>query len=217
MDQAFRSGRSRRNGKLSENQSPLALSARAERRSLGKGHSSDEPGKSPRLQIPGGRAARIVAIVIGWLAVVAIPTASATAQDAPRVERDEAVVERWRPALEKYVRRLEGDNYRGNFVIEGYLGQLDWLGDKYEEVPPGRFFGFSVRFSARNGLSVEVTTTRAVLINNLGQILGDIEYPNSRLVWPGTRQPYLFGIPALRSTGWRSMALRSTVWWENGW
>ena len=33
----------------------------------------------------------------------------------------------------------EGDKFQGNFVIEGYLGQLDWLGDDYEEVPAGRF------------------------------------------------------------------------------
>jgi hypothetical protein len=154
--------------------------------------------------------------VVAGFALLAISTATVLAQSSG-AERDSEVVRRWRPALEKYVRRLEGNSYRGNFVIEGYLGQLDWLGDNFEEVPPGRFFGFSVRFSDRNDLSVEVITTRAVLINDSGQIVGDIEYPNSQLVWPGTRQPYLFGIPALRSTGWRSIAWGSRVWWENGW
>ena len=48
--------------------------------------------------------------------------------------------------LERYIRKLEGDKFRGNFVIEGYLGQLDWLGDDYEEVSAGRYFAFSVRF-----------------------------------------------------------------------
>jgi hypothetical protein len=161
--------------------------------------------------------ARIAAIGIGWLALVAIPAVCATAQSSPSAEWEDPFVERWRPTLERYVEKLEGDNFRGKFVIEGYLGPLDWLGDDFEEVPAGRFFGFSVRYDARNDLLVEVTTTRAVLFNNAGKILGDIEYPNSQLVWPGTHQPYLFGIPALRSTNWRAIAGRSNAWWNGGW
>jgi hypothetical protein len=155
----------------------------------------------------------IAAIGIGMLAVVAIPAACATAQTSPAAEQDDQIVEQWRPTLERYIRKLEGDKFQGDFVIEGYLGQLDWLGDDYEEVSAGRFYGFSVRFSTRNDLLVEVTTTRAVLINDAGKIVGDIEYPNSQLVWPQTRQPYLFGIPVLRSTGLRSTAGRSPPWW----
>jgi hypothetical protein len=158
-----------------------------------------------------GRFRPAVIAIIG-LALSVISPAGALAQTTAGTGGESEAIERWRPALEKYVRKLEGDNYRGNFFIEGYLGQLDWLGDTYEEVPAGRYFGFSVRYSARNALTVEVITTRAVLINSEGKILGDIEYPSSQLVWPGTHQPYLFGIPALRSNGWRSQAMRSTVW-----
>ncbi|HEX4143369.1 MAG TPA: hypothetical protein VHY91_07445 [Pirellulales bacterium] len=161
-------------------------------------------------------ARRIAVIGIGWLAVATIPPARVAAQSSPSGQREDQLIEQWRPTLERYIRKLEGKNFRGNFVIEGYLGQLDWLGDDYEEVPAGRYFGFSVRFSTRNDLFVEVVTTRAVLFDPSGKILGDIEYPNSQLVWPGTHQPYLFGIPALRSTGWRSIAERSTAWWCGG-
>ena len=165
-----------------------------------------------------GVAARrwMVAIGIAWLAVVALPAVSATAQSSPSADSEDQIVARWRPTLERYIRKLEGTKFHGNFVIEGYLGELDWAGDDYEEVPAGRYFGFSVRFSTRNDLLVQVTTTRAVLIDDSGKIVGDIEYPNSQLVWPGTRQPYLFGIPALRSTNWRSIAGRSTAWWCSG-
>jgi hypothetical protein len=147
---------------------------------------------------------RGLAIVFGCVSLMATIPAGAMAQ-ASGDGREQATVERWRSALQQYVLKLEGDKYRGDFVIEGYLGPLDWRGDQYEEVTAGRYFAFSVRFRDKNDLGVEVVTTRAVLIDDSGHIVGDIEYPNSQLVWPGTRQPYLFGIPALRSTGWRSM------------
>jgi len=174
-----------------------------------------------QLNLPVGKwaaavRARIAAIGIAWLALVTIPAACVTAQSSPSADQDDQMVERWRPTLERYIRKLEGEHFRGDFVIERYLGQLDWLGDSYEEVPAGRYFGFSVRFSTRNDLLVEVTTTRAVLFDSSGKILGDIEYPNTQLVWPGTHQPYLFGIPALRSTDWRAIAGRSKVWWCSG-
>jgi hypothetical protein len=157
-------------------------------------------GKSAALSWPW-----IVSIVLAWLAVITTTAAVAQAQTEPNSEGEQATIEQWRPALESYVRQLDGDNYRGDFVIEGYLGQLDWLGgDKNEEVSAGRYFAFSVRFRDVGPLTVQVVTTRAVLINEEGKIVEDIEYPNSHLVWPGTRQPYLFGIPALRSDGWRS-------------
>jgi hypothetical protein len=160
---------------------------------------------------------RIAAISIGWLVVVAIPDASATAQSSPNAQReDHVIVDRWRPTLESYIREPEGKKFEGNFAVESYLGRLDWLGDDHEEVPAGRYFGFSVRLSTRNDLLVEVITTRAVLINDAGKIVGDIEYPNSQLVWPQTHQPYLFGIPALRTTGWRLIAGGSTAWWCSG-
>ncbi|HEY1785670.1 MAG TPA: hypothetical protein VGG30_08985, partial [Pirellulales bacterium] len=108
---------------------------------------------------------RIAAVGIVWLAVVATAALPARAQTSPAADQDDQLVERWRPTLERYVRKLEGDNFRGKFVIEGYLGPLNWLGDDFEEVPPGRFFGFSVRYNARNDLLVEVTTTRAVLFD----------------------------------------------------
>ena len=145
-----------------------------------------------------GTSVRALAIACGCVALMV------TAQTSPRAGSEQATVERWLSALQKYVLKLEGDKYRGDFVIEGYLGPLDWRGDQYEEVAAGRYFAFSVRFRDKNDLGVEVVTTRAVLIDDSGHIVGDIEYPNSHLVWPGTRQPYLFGIPALRSTGWRS-------------
>ncbi len=150
-----------------------------------------------------GTPMRGLAIALGCVTLMATTPAGAIAQTS-RNGSEQATVERWRSALLQYVIKLEGDKFQGDFVIEGYLGPLDWRGDQYEEVAAGRYFAFSVRFRDKNDLGVEVVTTRAELIDDSGHIVGDIEYPNSQLVWPGTRQPYLFGIPALRSTGWRS-------------
>jgi hypothetical protein len=146
--------------------------------------------------------AKAISIAVGCLAMMAIDPGTAAAQTTPRLQNEDSIIAQWRPSLESYIRKLEGESYRGGFVVEGYLGQLDWGGDKYEEVSPGRYFAFSVRFQDVNPLVVEVITTRAILIDDSGKIVGDIEYPNSHLVWPGTHQPYLFGIPALRPTVW---------------